>query len=188
MAMPLTAAATNYYTVHLEFKDKAQQTSSSAVTPLDASAGAGAGQPPRVRESVRFSAISLLEILKDMNTFADGLQKPSIYPMGIDGEQPPHGQGAEDEEEEEEDEDKDKDSSASEDSAGEEKRGGDTHAAAGTRVKRPLLQDPRMPRNASVVLKHVHSLFMALDELLTACKVDLRVMLELQLELKSKKQ
>jgi hypothetical protein len=173
MAMPLTAAATNYYTVHLEFKEKAKMTSSSAVTPIDAS------QPPRVRESVRISAINLLEILKDMNTFADGLQKPSIYPMGIDGEQLA-GQEADDE-----GDDDDKDSSASEDSTEEEKKGDNNPAA---RVKRASLHDPRMPRNASIVLKHAHSLFMALDELLNACKVDLRVMLELQLQLKSRKQ
>lgn len=176
MAMPLTAAATNYYTVHLEFKEKLRQSGSSAVTPLDV------GQPPRVRESVRISAINILEILKDMNTFADGLQKPSIYPMGIDGEQPP-AQGADDEG----GEDDDKDSSASEDSAEEEKKGNNNPATTGVQVKRASLHDPRMPRNASIVLKHAHSLFMALDELLNTCKVDLRVMLELQLQLKSKK-
>ena len=184
MAMPLTAAATNYYTVHLEFKDKETKLGSSAVAPINAS---GSSEPPRSRESVRLSAVSMLEILQDMNTFADGLQKPSCYPMGIESEGEPPEVLEEENENENENEDDDSASGSSDESVGEQKRGGNNPANADGRAKRKLLLDPRMPKNASAVLKHVHSLFMALDEVLATCKIDLRVMLELQLELKSKK-
>ena len=191
MAMPLTAAASTFYSVHSKYEEEARK--AAAVAPdeqegesttggADGNGDGGSsekianvkGKSLRIRDSIRLSASNLLEILSDMNEYFDDLQRPSdeiLSGRGFGDEQNSDEDSEAGSEEEEEEEERPEDKSRRERLEAAKRRRG--------------LRDPEMQSAASSLLRRGHALHMALDLELRTLKVDLEVLLEMEFEGKS---
>jgi len=182
MSMPLTAAASTFYSVHTSYEEKVGRT---AVAPQDDAEGdeqqqqaAAAKHAPRLKDVLRISSGRLLALQRDLSGLIDHLERPSAMVDDVNHEE----DGDSSSEESNRDEDDDVDG------VPEEKSSRQRYPNTGSQDSSSLPVATNKGRHkvhhslASPLLKRLQGLHQQLDELLDGMRNDVEVLVQLCLD------